>query len=118
MTKLFGIIGDPIEQVRSPEVFNRLFKERGVDAFIAPMLVSPENFEAAVAGLRAVDNVARLIVTLPHKTAAARLMKSGSKRSTLAQAANCLRPYADGWEGDLFDGEGFVLGIEAEGRAP
>ena len=117
MTKLFGIIGDPIEQVRSPEVFNRLFKERAVDAFMAPMLVSPENFEAALTGLRGIDNVAGLIITVPHKAAAARLMKSGSGRATLAQAANALRPCMDGWAGDLFDGEGFVLGIEAEERA-
>jgi shikimate dehydrogenase len=115
MTKLFGIVGDPIEQVRSPEVFNRLFQERGVDALMVPMLIRPANFEEALAGLRAIDSIAGVIVTVPHKAAAARLMKVGAQRAKLAQTANALRPCPGGWEGELFDGEGFVRGLEAQG---
>ena len=114
--KIFGIIGDPIAQARSPEVFNQLFRERRVEAAMTPMLVASRNLEAALSGLRAIDNVAGLIITVPHKAAAARLMKTGSKRAMLAGAANALRPCPGGWEGDLFDGEGFLRGMEAEGR--
>ena len=114
--KIFGILGDPIAQARSPEVFNQLFRERRVEAVMTPMLVSASSLEAALSGLRAIDNVAGLIITVPHKVAAARLMKAGSKRAMLAGAANALRPCPGGWEGDLFDGEGFARGMEAEGR--
>ena len=117
MTLLFGILGDPIDQARSPEVFNELFRQRGVDAVMAPMRVGVGKFEAALAGLRAVENVAGLVVTVPHKSAAARLMKKGSQRAALAIAANALRPCKGGWEGDLFDGEGFVRGMAAEGKS-
>jgi shikimate dehydrogenase len=116
MTSIFGIIGDPIAQARSPDVFNALFRERRVDAIMNPMLVSVENFEAALLGLRALDNMAGLVITVPHKAAAARLMKGGSQRATMVMAANALRPCAGGWEGDLFDGEGFVRGMQTEGR--
>jgi shikimate dehydrogenase len=116
MTQLFAIVGDPIAQVRSPEVFNRLFHERGVDAVMVAMLVRPSEFASSLLGLRAVENLAGLIVTVPHKAAAARQLKRASSRVMVAEAANALRPCPDGWEGDLFDGEGFAKGMEAEGR--
>jgi len=92
MTKAFVILGDPIAQARSPGVFNRLFRKRRVDAVMTPMLVSAEYFEKALSDLRTVDNMAGLVITVPHKVAAARLMKMGSRRATLAMAANALRP--------------------------
>jgi shikimate dehydrogenase len=116
MTQLYAIIGDPIAQVRSPEVFNQLFHRRGVDAIMVPMLVHPGEFGASLFGLRAIENVGGLIVTVPHKTAAARLVKTASRRVTVAMAANALRPCSGGWEGELFDGEGFATGMEAEGH--
>jgi shikimate dehydrogenase len=116
MTQLFAIVGDPIAQVRSPEVFNWLFKDRGVDAAMVAMLVHPIDFETSLSGLRAVENLTGLIITVPHKGAAARLLKKASSRVKLAKAANALRPCLDGWEGDLFDGEGFAKGMEAEGH--
>ena len=92
MTQLFAIIGDPIAQARSPEVFNHLFRERSVDAVMVPMLVHPIGFEASLSGLRAVENVVGLIVTVPHKATAARLLKTASRRVMIARAANALRP--------------------------
>jgi shikimate dehydrogenase len=116
MTQLFAIIGDPVAQVRSPEVFNQLFRHRGVDAIMVPMLVHPDEFDTSLSGLRAIENIEGLIVTVPHKTAAARLVKTASRRVTIAKAANALRPCSGGWEGELFDGEGFAAGMEAEGH--
>ena len=40
-TQLLGIIGDPIAQVRSPEVWSALFRLNGVDAVCVPMQVAP-----------------------------------------------------------------------------
>jgi shikimate dehydrogenase len=116
VTQLFAIIGDPIAQVRSPEVFNHLFRERGVDAVMVAMLVRPDEFGASLSGLRAVENLGGLIITVPHKAAAARLLKRASSRAKVAKAANALRPCLDGWEGDLLDGEGFARGMETEGH--
>ena len=116
MTLLFAIVGDPVAQVRSPEVFNRLFDERGVDASWFRLLVRPSGFAASLSGLRKVENLAGLIVTVPHKASAAQLLNKASSRVKIANASNVLRPCLDGWEGDLFDGEGFAQGMEAEGH--
>ena len=115
MTALYGIVGDPIAQVRSPELFNARFRARGLDAVMVPLHVTGEGLEAALAGFRAVRNLYGLVITVPHKPAAARLVRSCSDRVRLAGAANVLRPVAGGWDGDLFDGEGFAVGLEGHG---
>ena len=35
------IVGDPVAQVRAPEVYNHLFQHHGVDAVLVPMKVAP-----------------------------------------------------------------------------
>ncbi|QRI66634.1 hypothetical protein JQ506_25175 (plasmid) [Shinella sp. PSBB067] len=113
MTTIFGIVGDPIAQVRSPEVFNTLFRDRGIDAVMVPLLVTPGHFESAVEGLRRIGNLGGLVITVPHKFAAARLLSEASHRVAITGAANAIRPTDTGWAGDLYDGEGFAIGVEA-----
>ncbi len=115
MTAVFAIVGDPVAQVRSPEVFNRLFRERGIDAVMVPLHVPGDGLAAALAGLRAVANLRGVVVTVPHKPAAAEMLRSATRRVLMAGAANALRPVPGGWDGDLFDGEGFALGLEGRG---
>jgi shikimate dehydrogenase len=115
LTRVFGIVGDPIDQVRSPAVFNALFRERNVDAVMVPFHVRPSDLASALEGLRRIENLGGLIITVPHKTAAARIASKSSWRVSIAQAANALRPVHGGWEADLFDGEGFARGMEAAG---
>ena len=113
MTTIFGIVGDPVAQVRSPEVFNTLFREKGIDAVMVPLHVTPDHFEGAVEGLRRIGNLGGLVITVPHKFAAARLVSDASHRVEIAGAANAIRPNDTGWAGDLYDGEGFAIGVEA-----
>ena len=40
-TQVFMIVGDPVAQVRAPEVYNHLFQRHGVDAVLVPMKVAP-----------------------------------------------------------------------------
>jgi shikimate dehydrogenase len=116
VTKLFGIIGDPIEQVRSPMVFNTLIRERNIDAVMVPLHVRANQLAQALEGLRCIENLAGVIITIPHKTMAANIAIKKSPRVTIANAANALRPCEGGWESDLFDGEGFVRGMETAGH--
>lgn len=113
MTTVFGIVGDPIAQARSPKVFNALFEASGIDAVMVPMHVTPDDFEGAVAGFRRMKNLGGLVITVPHKFAAAQLLSGSSHRVSIAGAANAIRPTENGWVGDLYDGEGFAIGIEA-----
>lgn len=114
MTTVFGIVGDPIAQARSPEVFNALFQARGVDAVMVPMHVAPDDFEGALDGFRRTKNLGGLVITVPHKFAAAQILSHSSHRVAITGAANAIRPTESGWIGDLYDGEGFAIGVEAK----
>ena len=50
-TRLYAIIGDPIEQVRSPEVLIPHFAAAGLNAVLVPVHVRPERFDETVRGL-------------------------------------------------------------------
>jgi shikimate dehydrogenase len=116
--RLNAIIGDPIAQARSPEVFNRLFAERGVDAEMVALHVRPAQLQAALDGLAAIENFGGAVITIPHKPAAAALAAQRSPRVQLAGAANALKRTPAGWAADLFDGVGFVAGLARSGRRP
>jgi len=44
-TRMFGIVGDPIAQVRSPEMITWELQRRGVDALLVPLHVPAADFE-------------------------------------------------------------------------
>jgi len=111
-TRLYAIIGDPITQVRSPQVLNPRFAAAGLNAVLVPVHVRPELFEETVIGLMAIGNLDGIIATVPYK---ARIMPFiGNVLPMAAQvgAANALRRDPDGsWSGDMFDGRGLVRGL-------
>lgn len=113
--RIYAIIGDPIGQARSPDIFNARFRERGIDAEMIPLEVAPEKFVALLDGLQSVRNFGGALITVPHKIAAAELAHEKSERVRIAGAANALKPTASGWSADLFDGEGFVTGLATQG---
>ena len=67
-TRLYAIVGDPIVQVRSPEVYTERFAAAGVNAVLLPVLVRPEQFDSAMPGLMALGNLDGLLVTSPYKS--------------------------------------------------
>jgi len=118
-TRLYGIVGDPIEQVRSTAVFNDHFAERGLDAVFLPLHVRPDGIKAALAGFAALANLDGLIVTIPHKPAFTALMDKVGPHGRLVGAVNAVRRAPEGgWEGELFDGLGFVEGLRGQGIDP
>lgn len=67
-TRVYGVIGSPVEHSLSPTMHNAAFGAMGLDAVYAAFPVEDENLEAAVKGLFAAG-VAGLNVTIPHKSA-------------------------------------------------
>ena len=47
-TRLYAIVGDPVVQVRSPEVFTARFAADGVDAVLIPVHAPAAHFDAIV----------------------------------------------------------------------
>ncbi|MGF7137069.1 shikimate dehydrogenase [Paraburkholderia sp. EB58] len=113
-TKIVAILGDPIAQAKSPELFNALFERHAVNAVLIPLHVPPAKLGAALDGLRGIVNLAGVVVTVPHKMAAAAYAAVLSEAARQTGGVNCLRREADGsWTGAMFDGIGFVQGLHA-----
>lgn len=116
-TRLIAIIGDPIRQVRSPEVWNALLRSNGVDAVFVPMQVSAAGLDDFLRGAKALRNFCGLVVTIPHKPAALGHVGRPTERARLVGAVNMIRLEADGqWAGDIVDGVGFVEGLRLRGK--
>lgn len=116
-TRLLGIVGDPIAQVRSPPLWGALFRYNKVNAVCVPFHVRADGLARFLAGFRTAENVIGLLVTVPHKIAAAKLAGGLTERARKVGTANILRPLPDGrWEGDTLDGLGFVRALKAEGH--
>ena len=114
-TRVFMILGDPVAQVRAPELFNHLFARHGVNAVLVPAQVAPADFPAFVRQVFRARNIDGLWLAIPHKSAMLPLLDRCDRLGSVAQAVNAVRRNADGTiEGGLFDGVGFVKEI---GRA-
>ena len=115
-TRVFLILGDPVSQVRAPEVFNHLFRKHGVDAVLVPAKVAPARFDAFVKHALTADNIDGLWLAIPHKTSMVGLLDHCDPLGRVAGAVNAARRNADGTlEGALFDGVGFVKGLDRFG---
>ncbi|CAE6965389.1 shikimate dehydrogenase family protein [Paraburkholderia domus] len=116
-TRIVAILGDPIAQAKSPQLFNALFERHGVNAALVPFHVPATSLGTVLEGLRGVVNLAGVVVTVPHKLQAAAHATHLSAAAQQTGAANCLRREADGsWTGAMFDGSGFVSGLYGRGR--
>ena len=115
-TRIFGIVGHPIEQVRSPEMFSAEFARRGAEALMIPIHVLPDAFEPTLLALMQVQNLDGLVFTIPFKQAACALADRLGAQARVAGAINALARQADGtWSGDIFDGAGCVEGFRRRG---
>ena len=117
-TRLYVIVGNPIVQVKSPELFCELFASAGMNAVMIPMHVLPERFEDSMRALMGIANLDGLVVTVPYKPQAARFANRLGPTASRIGALNALRREPDGtWTGDMFDGLGFVRAFERRGEA-
>ena len=105
-TRLYGIVGDPIVQVRSPEMFTAVFRARGLDAVLVPLHVQPEAFDACLAGLTSLSNLDGLIFTIPYKARALELAATLGPQAEIVGAINALARRDGTWTGEIFDGLG------------
>lgn len=115
-TRLVPVVGDPIAQVKSPSGVTQAFEARGADTICVPMLVSAADWALYMQAMRAMRNVDGLIVTVPHKFSAFESCDRVSDRARFLRTVNCIRRLPDGsFEGDMFDGLGFVAACESNG---
>ena len=112
-TDVYLILGDPVEQVLAPEIFNPLFALLGINAVLVPVCVAPEHLSEFVKTAFLAKNVKGLWVTIPHKTPVMAVLSRCSELALRAGAVNAIRRHADGsLEGGLFDGEGLIASLD------
>lgn len=113
-TRIFPVIGWPVEQVKAPTLFNAYFQRHGIDARVVPLKVPPERYIAAVRLLMGLENVGGIFVSIPHKPMSVDAVDQASSRAQLAGSCNAIYKGADGHTilGDLIDGEGFVRAFD------
>lgn len=116
-TRLYAVIGDPISAVRSPEWFNGLFQRNAINAVLVPMRLTAADLSASFAGLKRIDNLDGLVITMPHKGPMCALLDELGPAARTVGAVNAARRLSDGrWLGDMFDGRGCVQGLRAQGH--
>jgi len=85
---------------------------------VVPMKVAPAHLEGFVRNAFSAENFGGFWVTIPHKAAMQALMQICNPVAEIAGAVNAVRRAADGGlEGALFDGLGFVKGLDHFGVA-
>ena len=114
-TQVFGIIGDPITQVRSPEMITGEFQRRGMEALLVPVHFLPADFDAGVSALKRMQNFGGFVFTIPYKASALPHADSLGPQATIVGAINVLARRGDKWIGDIFDGLGCVEGFRRRG---
>lgn len=116
-TRLMGVIGDPIAQIKTPQAINPIFAARGANIVCVPLHIEAAGLEAAWPGLKAMRNLVGFGVTLPHKMAVVDLCDSVDGVAREVGAVNVVRREADGaFKGYQFDGPGFVRGLVKQGH--
>jgi shikimate dehydrogenase len=117
-TRLYAVLGHPVDQVMAPGLMNPLFADRHIDAVMVPVEVEPSRLGSVIQGLKAIGNLDGFLITVPHKFAICEHADRLGEAAAIAGAANALRREGDGsWSADNFDGAGFVAGLRKAGHA-
>ncbi|MES2191376.1 MAG: shikimate dehydrogenase [Pseudomonadota bacterium] len=112
-TDVYLIPGDPVEQVKAPEVFNLIFRTLGINAVLVPVHVAAVDIESFVRTAFLAKNIKGMFLAIPHKSLVMGLLSKCNDYGRVAGAVNGIRRNADGsLEGGLFDGKGLVSALD------
>ncbi len=112
---LYPIIGNPIEQVKSPDLFNQYFYESGLEARMVAIKVASSELGIFFNCLRNSKRARGCVVTVPHKNASVPYMDQLSDRSKQLGALNVVQVENGCLSGDMVDGLGFLAAIRNHG---
>ncbi len=122
-TGIFVQLAHPIGHIRTPQMLNQAFVDRGIRMVALAIDVLPEDLETVVAGLRGWRNLVGIGVTMPYKGRMLGLVDEVTEAAQEIGAINIARREPDGRIiGNNGDGQGFVEGLrkvtmDPEGRS-
>jgi shikimate dehydrogenase len=116
-TTVIAHLGYPTEAFKAPMIYNPYFDHAGIDAVVIPMGIKVEDYPAFLRPLFTMTNLRGALVTMPHKVSTVAMLDEVTPTARIAGACNAILKRPDGsLLGDMFDGAGFVRGVERKGR--
>jgi len=110
-TKVFCVIGHPIEHSLSPIMHNAAFKHLNIDAVYVAFKVDEEALEGAVRGMRSLG-ICGMNVTMPHKTAIVKYLDETDPAAKFVGAVNTVLNANGRLVGFNTDGVGALRALE------
>lgn len=118
-TRVAFVLGYPVEHSLSPAMHHAAFRAAGLNAAYLPWSVPPARLEDAVRGLRAMENLLGVNVTVPHKQAIVSLVDGLTPEAEVLGAVNTILVQNGALVGDNTDGAGFLAALRDDlGVAP
>ncbi len=115
-TELIAHIGYPTHTFKSPMIYNPYFEAAGINAVVVPMGCKPDHYPQFLKSVFTLENIRGALITMPHKVTTLGLLDEVTATARVAGACNAVKRLADGrLVGDMFDGTGFVRGIQRKG---
>ena len=115
-TELIAHIGYPTHSFKAPMIYNPFFVKHDINAVVVPMGCRPEDFSVFLKSVFQLSNIRGALITMPHKVTTVDLLDVVSPTVKVAGACNAVKCTEDGrLVGDMFDGEGFVRGVQRKG---
>ena len=115
-TELIAHLGYPTHSFKAPMIYNPYFESIGVNAVVVPMGCRPDAFANVLRSVFTLENIRGALITMPHKVGVVGLLDEVSPAVHVAGACNAVKRTADGrLVGDMFDGEGFIRGLQRKG---
>ena len=115
-TELIAHIGYPTHSFKSPLIYNPYFEKEGINALVVPMGCKGEHYPAFLKSVFQLSNIRGALITMPHKVTTVGLLDEVTPTVKVAGACNAVKMDAQGrLVGDMFDGAGFVRGVQRKG---
>jgi shikimate dehydrogenase len=114
-TKYSGLLAHPVDHVKAPSFMNPEFEKMGLNWFITPMHVRPDNLEDAIRGLQKIKNFLGVNLTIPHKEKMTKLCDKLGPNAQRTGTVNAVRFADDLLIGEMFDGVGLIKGQKKRG---
>jgi shikimate dehydrogenase len=115
-TELIAHIGYPTYTFKSPMIYNPYFQKKGINAVVVPMGCQSEHYPQFLRSVFDLTNIRGALITMPHKVVTVGLLDEVTPTVKVAGACNAVKKTADGrLVGDMFDGAGFVRGLQRKG---
>ena len=110
-THIFGCIADPIDHVKAPTLFSKVFLKKDINAIMIPIHVNENNLGLVINSLKKIKNFRGLTVTIPHKVNVIKFCDVLENTAEYTGAVNWIKFDNDKVIGNNFDGIGFVEGL-------